>query len=527
MSSGTGQIPNGWGITSLERVCEILDSIRIPINAKERNDRIANNKPSELYPYYGATGKVGTIDGYLFEGEHLLLGEDGAPFLDHTKDTAYLASGKFWVNNHAHILKAYISNKYLCHYLNQFDFTKSVTGTTRLKLNQASLKEIPVWFAPENEQHRIVAKIEELFSELDKGIESLKTVREQLKVYRQALLKHAFEGKLTEQWRQDNADKLETADQLLERIKQEREARYQQQLEEWEAAVKQWEADGKEGKKPRRPASFKELPPLAETELDALPALPETWTYHRLAEISQIGSGMSVSKSRKLGKPVEVPYLRVANVQRGGLVLDEVKTMLIEEEKLKDHLLEKWDVLFNEGGDRDKLGRGWVWESQIGQCITQNHVFRATTYLGGEVHSKFVSHWGNTHGQDYFDKGGKQTTNLASINKTVLSMFPVPMPPVEEQEQIITLLEEKMSTLDSFESDIDKSLRMSESLRQSILKKAFSGQLVPQDPSDEPASVLLERIAKEKEEAAARAKKAKAAKKKPKTTKTARRKARS
>ena len=169
----------------------------------------------------------------------------------------------------------------------------------------------------------------------------------------------------------------------------------------------------------------------------------------------------------------------MANVQRGGLVLDEVKTMLIEEEKLKDHLLEKWDVLFNEGGDRDKLGRGWVWESQIGQCITQNHVFRATTYLGGEVHSKFVSHWGNTHGQDYFDKGGKQTTNLASINKTVLSMFPVPMPPVEEQEQIITLLEEKMSTLDSFESDIDKSLRMSEALRQSILKKPSPASWFP------------------------------------------------
>lgn len=368
---------------------------------------------------------------------------------------------------------------YFFKYIRPYIIDKHKQGVTQVNLNTTIVGEIELLLPPENEQHRIVARIEELFSELDKGIESLKTAREQLKVYRQALLKHAFEGKLTEQWRQDNADKLETADQLLERIKQEREARYQQQLEEWKAAVKQWEADGKEGKKPRRPASFKELPPIAETELDALPALPETWTYHRLAEISQIGSGMSVSKSRKLGKPVEVPYLRVANVQRGGLVLDEVKTMLIEEEKLKDHLLEKWDVLFNEGGDRDKLGRGWVWESQIGQCITQNHVFRATTYLGGEVHSKFVSHWGNTHGQDYFDKGGKQTTNLASINKTVLSMFPVPMPPVEEQEQIITLLEEKMSTLDSFESDIDKSLRMSEALRQSILKKPSPASWFP------------------------------------------------
>ncbi|WP_339136959.1 MAG: restriction endonuclease subunit S [Candidatus Electrothrix sp. GW3-4] len=365
-------------------------------------------------------------------------------------------------------------------------------------------------------QRSVVARLEELFSELDKGIESLKTAREQLKVYRQALLKHAFEGKLTEQWRKDNADKLKTADQLLERIKQEREARYQQQLEAWKVAVKLWEVGGKEGKKPRKPAGFKELPPIDETELDVLPELPQTWIYRRLAEIAQIGSGMSVSRNRKLNKPVEVPYLRVANVQRGSLALDEVKTMLIEEGQLEALLLEKWDVLFNEGGDRDKLGRGWIWESQIERCITQNHVFRATTYLGGEVHSKFVSHWGNTYGQNYFDKGGKQTTNLASINKTVLSMFPIPVPSEEEQEQIIKELEEKMSTLDSFEMDIDTSLTKSEALRQSILKKAFSGQLVPQDPNDEPASVLLERIAKEKEAAAVKAKKAKTVKKRTK-----------
>ena len=91
-----------------------------------------------------------------------------------------------------------------------------------------------------DEQRRIVAKIEELFSELDKGVESLKTARAKLNVYRQAVLKHAFEGKLTAQWREENKDKLETPEQLLARIKQEREARYGQQLQEWKAA-KEWE----------------------------------------------------------------------------------------------------------------------------------------------------------------------------------------------------------------------------------------------------------------------------------------------
>ncbi|MCI5146722.1 MAG: hypothetical protein D3923_14655, partial [Candidatus Electrothrix sp. AR3] len=104
-----------------------------------------------------------------------------------------------------------------------------------------------IFIPPLNEQDRILTKIEELFSELEKGIESLKTAREQLKVYRQAILKQAFEGKLTEQWRQENADKLETADQLLARIQQEREAYYQQQLDAWKEAIQRWEGAGKEG----------------------------------------------------------------------------------------------------------------------------------------------------------------------------------------------------------------------------------------------------------------------------------------
>lgn len=366
-------------------------------------------------------------------------------------------------------------------------------------INQKTLKRTPFVLPPINEQKRIVDKIEELFTELDKGVESLKKAREQLKVYRQALLKQAFEGKLTEQWRKDNPDKLESPEQLLERIEQEREVSYQQKIESWKAAVEQWEFDGKEGKKPRKPFSFKALPQISTNELDILPLIPGSWAFLRLAEIAHIGSGMSVSNNRKLENPVKVPYLRVANVQRGCLVLDEIKTMPIEAAKLNDLLLQKWDILFNEGGDRDKLGRGWVWESQVKQCITQNHVFRATTYLGGEKHSKFISHWGNTYGQDYFETGGKQTTNLASINKTVLSMFPVPMPPLEEQRQIINILDEKMSNLDSYENDVEATIQMSEALRHSILQKAFSGKLVPQEPEEEPASVLLERIVKEKE----------------------------
>ncbi|MDM7856874.1 restriction endonuclease subunit S [Thiopseudomonas acetoxidans] len=468
-------LPQGWTLYPLEEVVEIHNSLRKPINASERSKR------DGIYPYYGATGQVGWIDDFRQDGEYVLLGEDGAPFLDITKDKAYIVSGKCWVNNHAHVLKGQKGkclNKYLLHSLNQTDFRSLVNGTTRLKLTQASLRKIPINLAPLDVQESIVAKIEELFSELDSGIASLKTAQEQLKIYRQSLLKHAFEGKLTEQWRKDNASKLETPEQLLARIQTERETRYQQQLEEWKQAVKDWEEKGKEGKRPSKPAIHKPLSRISAEELEVLPELPKEWSYIRLAEIAAINSGMSVSKNRKLADPIEVNYLRVANVQRGYLDLSEIKSMNIEMVDLPRLQLEINDVLFNEGGDLDKLGRGWIWEGQVSQCITQNHVFRASPFVNEKYHAKFISYWGNSFGRDYFESGGKQTTNLASINKTVLSNFPIPLTSFTEQKEIVNQLEEKLSIIEQNEKEIERALAKAELLRQSILKKAFSGKLI-------------------------------------------------
>ena len=202
-------LPPNWAVTLLESVAEIHDNLREPVNAAVRAKRLGP------YPYYGATGQVGYIDDYRQDGEFILLGENGAPFFDPTKEKAYWVSGKCWVNNPAHVLKGregVCLNRYMLYAMNCADYRGYANGTTRLKLTQAAMRLLPISLAPLPEQHRIVAKIEELFSELDKGIESLKTAQAQLKVYRQALLKHVFEGKLTAQWRADNPDKLETAE---------------------------------------------------------------------------------------------------------------------------------------------------------------------------------------------------------------------------------------------------------------------------------------------------------------------------
>ena len=167
------QLPKGWTICKLEQVANILDNLRKPINSNERNSRIKDKQIDRLYPYYGATGQVGLIDDYVVDGHYLLLGEDGAPFLDKNAIKAYSISGKSWVNNHAHILSPKIDFEFLQYSLNQIDYSEYVNGSTRLKLTQTDMRSIKLMLPPLVEQKLIKDKIRTLFSQLDMIMESL------------------------------------------------------------------------------------------------------------------------------------------------------------------------------------------------------------------------------------------------------------------------------------------------------------------------------------------------------------------
>jgi type I restriction enzyme, S subunit len=438
-------LAKGWQWMQLGQYVENHDGRRVPISQKERETRRGD------FPYYGASGVIDTIDGHTHDGEFVLIGEDGANLLTRSKPIAFQAKGKIWVNNHAHVLrcKPGFSNAYLAYYINSIDLSPYVTGTAQPKLSQSMMNKIPVPVAPPEQQVEIVAEIDKQFSRLDEAVANLQRVKANLKCYKASVLKAAVEGRLVEteaSIARREGRGYETGEQLLQRILEERQAK--------------WSGKGK----------YKE--PIAHVT-NELPELPEGWTWARLDSLAALKGGITVDSKRVDPSARSVPYLRVANVQRGFIDLAEVKYINASPSDIDELRLELGDVLFNEGGDRDKLGRGWIWEGQLVDCIHQNHVFRARMYLGA-MSPKLVSWWGNTFGKDYFLRVGKQTTNLASINLGKLSEFPVPVPPKPEQLRMVAEIERLLSVVEEVEGEVNTNLQRAQALRQATLEKAFA-----------------------------------------------------
>ncbi|MBG6081120.1 restriction endonuclease subunit S [Rubrivivax gelatinosus] len=463
------EAPRGWSVEPLGAVVDVLDRLRVPVNERERRTRLEAS--TRRFPYYGATGRVGEIDDFLLEGESVLLGEDGAPFLDVDRRKAYLVSGRYWVNNHAHILRARPphSNAFLCHQLNAIRFDAFVSGTTRLKLTQSAMTTIPLRLPPPAEQRRIVSRIDELFSELDEGERALERVQTLVERYRDAVLRSAVTGELTKDWRELNpASSGKRTFQIFS------DARAQ---------------------------AGRTTTPVAMADVEGLPQLPAGWAWTSLDAVADVVGGITVDRKRSGSGCEVVPYLRVANVQRGYLELGEVKTIAAPRDRIEQLRLRSGDILFNEGGDIDKLGRGWIWQAELPLCIHQNHVFRARLYTPGPW-NKLISWFGNVLGRRLFMDMGKQTTNLASLSLSKLKSIPVPVMSEAEAAEIVSRVEDALSVVDKCLADLSAQRQRSASLRQSVLNAAFSGRLVPQDPTDEPASALLARLAAQAAETA-------------------------
>lgn len=303
------------------------------------------------------------------------------------------------------------------------------TGTTFKEISGTAFSKMSVPLPPTNEQHRIVAKIEELFSELDKGIENLKTVQAQLKVYRQALLKHAFEGKLTAQWRTENSE------------------------------------------------------------------VKDLWQEKNLRSLLSFLTSGSRGWAQYYSNSGDT-FIRAQNLKHDFLDLSEKTFVSLPEraEGLRTRI-QIGDLLITITGAN--VTKSALVEHDLGVAYVSQHV--ALCRPMQEIVPKYL-YWfivaeaaGRKQLADAAYGAGKPGLNLENIRSVV-----VPLPPYSEQQVIVELIEEKVSVADQLDQTITTSLQQAEALRQSILKKAFSGQLVPQDPHDEPASALLARIKAER-----------------------------
>lgn len=308
------------------------------------------------------------------------------------------------------------------------------------------LKNFEFELPPIETQREIVGLVSQLQKQMELTSDRLSTIPALLKKFRQAVLAAACSGQLTADWRETQGA-LTDIDGFIADLEK---ARF---------------------------LTGAKTPKSAQSEPVPVFELPASWRWVSLRTLVELKGGVTKGEKRRVGQElISVPYLRVANVQRGFLDLNEIKFIDATPKELEELRLQPNDLLFNEGGDRDKLGRGWVWEGQIDNCIHQNHVFRGRLF-DHRVPAKLVSLYGNSIGAQHFIDEGKQTVNLASLSITKLGDMAFPLGPPEEMAEIMRRVESLFALADSIESRLAEAIAQVERTTQAILAKAFRGEL--------------------------------------------------
>jgi type I restriction enzyme S subunit len=349
------------------------------------------------------------------------------------------------------------------------------SGTTFLELSGSKAKQIPIPIAPINEQKRIVAEIEKQFSRLDEAVENLKRVKANLKRYKAAVLKAAVEGKLTEKWRAENPD-VEPASELLERILTERRKKWE------EAELAKMKAKGKVPKDDKWKKRYKDAEP---PKMEETYKIPETWVWTNVGQLSwSVKDGPHYSpKYSKTG----IPFISGGNIRPEGIDFSTAKFIspALHAELSERCKPEFGDLLYTKGGT-----------TGIARINTEKREFNvwvhvAVLKLVDSIDRSYFQHALNSlhcykQSQKYTHGVGNQDLGL-----TRMIWITLPLPPLKEQTLIVRLIEDLSSVVTALERQADENLKRADRLRESILKKAFSGQLVSQDQSDEPVAKIM------------------------------------
>ena len=454
------QLPKGWKKYNLFDICQ----------PKQWKTIAVKNLKNEGYPVYGANGIIGFHNEFNHEKETLLIGCRGSC------GEVHISQPKSYINGNAMCLDKLsdnISLHYLYYFLKGYNFKPIISGSTQPQITQIGLKKVEIPTPTLETQQAIVNKIESLFDEIDEGIGRLKTAAQQIQQYRQSLLKNAFNGELTKEWRSKHADTLPSENELLAQIQTTREQHHAQQLADWQTAVSQWEQNGKEGKKPSKPKAPTQAVKFEENFAD----LPNGWFNFSLDTLAEISGGLTKNAKRGSFKE-KVPYLRVANVYANELKLDEIATIGIQENEKARTLLQTNDLLIVEGnGSIEQIGRVAIWNNTINPCYHQNHLIKARCYPF--VLPKFALYFLiSPMGREKIINVASSTTGLHTLSLTKVANLIIPVCSLAEQIQIVAILESKLTACDQLAAELAKQLKQAELLKQAVLKAAFSGSLL-------------------------------------------------
>ncbi|WP_057391205.1 restriction endonuclease subunit S [Pseudomonas aeruginosa] len=364
------------------------------------------------YPVYGGNGLRGYSTAFTHEGAYALVGRQGA-----LCGNINYAEGKFWASEHAVVVSPYVPTavRWLGELLRAMNLGQYSISSAQPGLAVERIIDLFLPVPPEGERQIIAAHMGRETARIDALIEKKTRFIELLREKRQALITHAVTKGL-------------------------------------DPKVK-----------------------MKDSGVEWLGEVPEHWAVKRLKFIAAVQTGIAKGKDNAEKDTVEVPYLRVANVQDGYLDLDEVATIEVSTSDLPRYLLQPGDVLMNEGGDFDKLGRGHVWHGEIEPCIHQNHVFAVRPHgVSSEWLNTFTS---SAAAQFYFMGRSKQSTNLASISSSNLMELAVPLPSEEEQRLILDGLHRQAAQVNALVARTERSIELLKERRSALITAAVTGQI--------------------------------------------------
>ena len=460
---GPWELPEGWVWTRAGDVLPLEYGKGLPERLRDTSGE---------FPVYGSAGVVGTHSKSLVEKPCLIIARKGSvgAIFEETRpcwpiDTVYYARDS-----------AALSRRFAYWFFSFWRLDRLDQSTAVPSLSRDNYNDVLIPIAPLSEQRRIVARIDELFTEIADGETALTRARDDLDTWRRALLKAAVTGELTREWRTTNLPN-ESGSDVIQRIKKMITATVRPLVRRNRKSAEQ---DG------------------VEVDLATLPELPASWAWSRIGEIGEVSGGLTKNPDRS-SIARKLPYLRVANVQYGELDLSDVHQIGVHESEFERVRLRANDLLVVEGnGSVDQIGRCAIWTNEIDPCVHQNHIIKVR--IADAKLAFWIFHWlMSPHGRQLVTRVASSTSGLHTLSISKIEAMPVPICPTVERDQIISILDDGPDHGSTVEIELAEGDGSLSSLRQSVLRTAFEGRLVAQDPRDEPAKRLMARLGDKRE----------------------------